>query len=144
MKTIVGIVDDTNVGGPNTATNPYGNHVRLISIDNQSVQIESKDIFAVQNGDVVAATGKLKNGILQARGAHNATRGVTVKHFKSRIYGGRPVVLWLTVLVLTVLIIPFPLALWLAVTNLMDTGAANKAARVSKAAAQKYQKQHNR
>ena len=114
----------------------------MFDVDGQMVQFKGRDLFPIKDGDIVAASGSKKGGVIRARGLYNATRDVTGKNYWS-VIGGRPVQSWLLAIVLTVFIITIPAAILVLLIWWFDTSGANSAASSAKSAGKKYLKKQS-
>lgn len=113
--------------------------VLTFDVDGQMVQLKSRDLFPIKDGDIVAASGSKKGGVLRARGAYNQTRDVIGKNYWS-VIGGRPLQAWIVSIILAALIIFIPAAILVLVIWWLDSSGANSAVSSAKSAAKKYAK----
>ena len=86
MKSVVGACEVLDRGSETLGTTQRGGagytmtqQTVSLEIEGQIVTIKSRDPFPVKTGDIVAAAGNTKRGILSARGAVNVTRSISVR-----------------------------------------------------------------
>ena len=146
MPTIAGVAEvhdrgqqlDT-YGSSSRSRDIQTQQVVTFDIDGQMVQFKGRDLFPIKDGDIVAASGGKKGGVVRARAVYNASRDVIGKNYWS-VVGGRPLQAWLIIILLTVFIITIPAAVVVLLIWWFDTSGANSAASSAKSAGKKYLK----
>jgi len=129
------VVGNANIGAGQTMTE----QMMLFEIDGQMVQLKSKSLFPIKDGDIVAAAGKRKKGIIKARAVTNVTRNMSVRSYGSLI-GGKLITSILIALIVSIFIFTIPLGILVMVIYFVDTSGAAKAAASVKVAINNYKR----
>ena len=129
------VVGNANIGAGQTMTE----QIMLFEIEGQMVQLKSKSLFPIKDGDIVAAAGKLKRGTMKARAVTNVTRNMSTRSYFSMI-GGKLISAILIALIVSIFIFTIPLGIMVMVIYFLDTSGAAKAAASVKSAINKYKR----
>ncbi len=62
-----------------------GGQIVTFEVERKIIEIKSKSLFPLNDGDIVSAAGKMKNGILHARAVKNSENGVIGKAYATHL-----------------------------------------------------------
>ena len=129
------VIGNANIGAGQTMTE----QMMLFEIEGQMVQLKSKSMFPIKDGDIVAAAGKRKKGIIKARAVTNVTRNMSTRSYFS-VVGGKLIGSIIISVIACIFIVTIPVAILVMLVYFLDTAGATKAAASVKLAVNKYQR----
>jgi len=113
-------------------------HVLVLEINGKIVQFISRTLIPVKDGDIIAAAGPLKDGILRAKAIANISNGVNARSY-ARIIGRTRANAWATLLAsifFFFLVFTIPIAFF----TLMHMRSVGRAANAVEKATREYNK----